>query len=149
MPEKYRPLYAGCFGQHFLQTIWSDKVPATVQRKFCLVLGKVAGADGLSESEIQLAVDTAVNHWNMDGDRTAEAVRSDIEEGVRMSAQEVGLLIWGCSQDMGLTDPTPLMVGLVQYSLAVSTADGLTTTEKDSLKELMMIAGMKDEIYEK
>lgn len=33
--------------------------------------------------------------------------------------------------------------------LSATTADGLTTTEKDSLKELMMIAGMKDEIYEK
>jgi len=149
MSAHYRPLYTGCFGQHFLQTIWSKKVTADVHRKFCLVQGHVAGADGLAESEIRLAVETGIHHWNTDGDRTEEAIRNDLEEGKTMTDQEIGLLIWQCAKEMELEDPTPLFVAMVQYSLAISSADELTTTESDSLRKAMKVAGMHDDTYEK
>ena len=140
-------LYTGCFGQHVLVSLYGSKATAEVNKLFTTVQGKIAGADGLSQKEEDLAVQINLSGWNSEGKVTADDVRAFLKEGAALSDEAAAENIKKVASLLGLTSIYPVVASTITFALAVASADGLATEESEKAKTIAHLAGVTDEQY--
>eukprot|EP01126_Amoeba_proteus_P046143 TRINITY_DN519_c0_g1_i2.p1 TRINITY_DN519_c0_g1~~TRINITY_DN519_c0_g1_i2.p1 ORF type:complete len:179 (+),score=13.78 TRINITY_DN519_c0_g1_i2:89-625(+) len=145
LDTSFNQLYVGCFSQHILQSLFKRATDEEVLKRFILVQGKIAGADGLSAIERQLAIDITMTRWYVG--LTAEEVLSFLEAGSNLSVSEAVEHIEWIARHINLPDNRQVCLSTLLFALTVSAADGISQEEENAARSILIQAGLSEGDY--